>query len=207
MAVRPVFRASVVKPYYVEIPVEFQWNPGFAVSQKQKNIRGLHAAYLERFPEESVLEISSKSMQPGGPQLSAFQLPLPMEVVGKVPMENAYQAGKVFEYGGPYLDLLQVSPRDAKRDERLQTSGHLIRFQHEGRSFPLQPHYLFYHYLYFRALLQNPELAQVVLSYDAFTDIEFAGRSWNCQARAAAQYVGLYRAGLLESGDIAELIV
>ena len=206
MAIRPEFRASKTKPYYIEIPVEFTWNPGFATSQKQKNIYALHGAYLERFPTESVLEISSKSMQEGGTKLSAFHLPLEIENVGTFPMENVYQAGKVFENGGPYLDLLHLSPREAKRDERLQNSGQLIRFELSGRSFPLQPHYLFYHYLYFCGLMQNQELAQIVLQYDAFSDIEFAGRSWNCQARAAAQYVGLYRAGLFNTKDLTELI-
>ena len=57
------------------------------------------------------------------------------------------------------------------------------------------------------ALLENEKLAAAVLEYDAFTDIEFnPDRSLNCQAKAAACFVGLRRAGLTEKmktfGDV-----
>ena len=52
-------------------------------------------------------------------------------------------------------------------------------------------------YIYMNPLLENEELAQEVLSYDAFTDVEFnPNRSINCQAKAAAVYVSLCKAGL-----------
>ena len=44
-------------------------------------------------------------------------------------VENAFQAGKVFENGGPFLDLLTVTPREAKRDTRLKESGRLLKFK------------------------------------------------------------------------------
>ena len=50
------------------------WNGGFAPSQKQKNIRALHGAFLAAHPDARVLEISSKSMLENGPALSAFAL-------------------------------------------------------------------------------------------------------------------------------------
>lgn len=47
-------------------------------------------------------------------------------------------------------------------------------------------------------MLENPALAETVLSYDAFTDIEFnPQKSLNCQAAAAARFVSLHRLGLL----------
>ena len=49
------------------------------------------------------------------------------------------------------------------------------------------------------ALLENQELAETALRYDAFTDIEFnPEKSLNCQAQAAAIFVSLSRQGLIE---------
>ena len=49
------------------------------------------------------------------------------------------------------------------------------------------------------ALLENPALTETVLSYNAFTDIEFnPQKSLNCQAAAAARFVSLHRLGLLK---------
>lgn len=100
---------------------------------------------------------------------------------------------------GPYQDLLTVPPRDAKRDERLRTGGRLTGFYFDGRVYPIRPETAFYDYLYISALLENPALSETVLSYDAFTDIEFnPQKSLNCQAAAAARFVSLHRLGLLK---------
>ena len=105
----------------------------------------------------------------------------------------------MFEHGGPYPDLLTVSPREAKRDERLRTGGKLTGFVFDGKDYPTEPKTAFYDYLYITALLENPVLAETVLSYDAFTDIEFnPQKSLNCQAAAAARFVSLHRLGLLK---------
>ncbi len=97
------------------------------------------------------------------------------------------------------MDLLTVSPREAKRDERLKNSGKLVSFTFNGETFPLIPKTIFYDYIYINALLEQEELAKVALEYDAFTDIEFnPEKSINCQAKAAATFVALSRMGLLE---------
>lgn len=55
----------------------------------------------EEHPGARVLEISSKSMQENGPALSAFALAKYVPALGRsVPVENVFQAGKVFEGGG-----------------------------------------------------------------------------------------------------------
>jgi len=200
MAVRPVFIASKQAPFYRKWDAEFVYNGGFAVSQKQKNIQAVHAVFVSAYPGKKILEISSKSMQEGGEALSAFFLRKEVPSLGrKIPVENVFQAGKVFEKGGPFTDLLHVTPRDAKRDERLKTSGKLIRFTFEGQNFPLEPKTIFYDYIYISALRENPELAETVLKYTAFTDIEFnPQKSLNCQARAAAIFVSLSRQGMLK---------
>lgn len=200
MAVRPVFMTSEYAPYYKKIDVDFTYNGGFAKVQKQKNIMAIHEAFKRRFQDKLPLEISSKSMQEGGEALSAFFLKKYVPSINKsIPVENVFQAGKVFEKGGPYTDLLEVTPREAKRDERLRSSGRLIRFQFEGKEFPLEPKTIFYDYVYINALLENKELAEAALHYDAFTDVEFnPEKSLNCQARSAAIFVSLYRQGLID---------
>lgn len=200
MAQRPVFMPSQFKPYSVEWMVEFPFNAGFAPSQKQKNIVALHKGFEEEFPGKKVLEISSKSLQPEGVLLSAFNLKKLVPSLGRaLPVENIYQAGKVFERGGPYLDLLEKTAREAKRDERASLSGAVIGFRFEEMDFPAKPLTAFYDFLYMNALLENEELMNAVLQYDAFTDIEFnPKKSLACQAGAAAKFVALHRAGKLD---------
>lgn len=200
MAKRPVFVPQEKTPFARAIETEFSWNGGFAPSQKQKNIRALHGAFQAAHPDARILEISSKSMQENGTALSAFALPKYVPALGKsVPVENVFQSGKVFAHGGPYPDLLTVSPRDAKQDERLRTGEQLTGFVFDRKNYSTEPKTAFYDYLYITALLENPALSETVLSYDTFTDIEFnPQKSLNCQAAAAAKFVSLHRLGLLK---------
>lgn len=195
MATRPVFVPAPDQRGLVEArDVEFQWFSGFSVAQKQRSIASLHAAA----GIEPLLEISSKSTEAIGTQLSAFHLRVACEI-GDVPLECVFQAGKVFERGGPYLDLLEVSPREAKRDDRLRTSGPLVRFERDGRSFPLEPKTLFYDWLYLSAVGRSSSLLGQIASYVGFTDIEFnPKKSINCQAASAARCVALIRTGRLD---------
>lgn len=200
MATRPVFVPKRTLSAYVrEVPVEFQWFPGMAPSQKQKSIAALHAAAKARIGVSRILEISSKSKERIGVKLSAFNLSLPLSSGRRVAVEVVYQASKRFERGGPFIDLLDGSSRDAKGDERLQTSGRLLSFQQDDDKWPLEPRTAYYDWLYLKALHANPDLAGQLLQYEAFTDIEFnPEKSVNCQARSAALFVSLEKEGLLE---------
>lgn len=200
MAKRPVFVPFQKDPYVDVHMTEFTWSGGFALSQKQKNIAALHESFLKYCPERKLLEISSRSTEKLGVELSAFNLKKYVPSLGRsVPVECIFQGGKIFENGGPYTDLYTVSPKEAKGDERLRSSGRLRGFTYEGQDFTLIPRTLFYNWLYINALLENPELAAAILEYDGFTDIEFnPDKSVNCQAEAAAVYVSLHRAGQLE---------
>ena len=81
----------------------------------------------------------------------------------------------------------------------MKTSGVRLGYEFEGKRFPTFPMTAFYNWLYANALLENPELAAEIVKYDAFTDIEFnPNKSRNCQAEAAAVFVGLARRGLLD---------
>lgn len=117
-------------------------------------------------------------------------------------VESAFHASKVFEKGGPYADIIGMDSKNAKRDERLKESGKLISFKYADKEWDIEPKTMFYDWLYISALSleSNRELANQVLMYDAFTDIEFnPAKSINCQAKAVALYVSLSRQGILDT--------
>jgi len=198
MANRPIFLSESTKDSFInEVNVEFQWFPGMAVSQKQKSIDSLHKS-AEVKGYNPILEISSKSKNPVGVKLSAFNLKL--KIVGEIvtTVETAYQGSKVFTEGGPYIDLYYKNSREAKKDERLYESGNLIGFDLEGIHWDLIPETSFYDWLYINALIQNEDLSTEILKYKAFTDIEYnPEKQVSCQARSAAYFVSLSKLNLL----------
>jgi len=179
--------------------LDFEYFPGSSIQQKQRSIASLHAAYVAQFPSSRVLEVSSRSKRDIGVQLSAFNLMIEHPERGSYSVECAFQASKVFRYGGPFVDLLNASSRVAKTDRRLRKSGELVGFTYFAHEFPLEPKTYFYDWLYASALCRDDKLVEQVMMFDAFTDIEHnPERSINCQARTVAKVVGLARAGLLE---------
>lgn len=199
MALRPIYVPKLTAVGVEEKDIDFQWYPGMAVSQKQKSIASLHNA-AEASGFSPLLEISSKSPTELGVKLSAFNLMITTKVHKKTfSVESAFQSGKVFERGGPFVDLLSKSSREAKKDIRLKESGRLVSFSFFGSKFPLKPRTTFYDWIYINALRQNENLAEEVLQFSGFTDIEFnPKKSINSQAHAAALYVSLYRNGSLD---------
>ena len=177
--------------------VEFEWVPGLAVSQGTKSVLNLHSATRKELGIEKILEISTRSPEHVGISLSAFNLQVNVNSA-KVSVEVAYQSSKVFQDGGPYLDLLNGSSMDAKQDLRLKSSGSLLGFEFEGIRWPLTKNPNFYDYLYILGLTQHPGKEQL-FQFQAFTDIAFnqnsvqssKNKSFNCQARSAAIYVSL----------------
>ncbi len=200
MAKRPIFTPSLNGKLLVWTHhVEFEWFPGMAMSQSRKSIASLHAAARKQIDVSDVLEISSKSPTELGVALSAFNLMIrTVKHEREFSLECAYQASKVFEHGGPFVDLLNAKSIEAKRDPRLNQNGRLTKFRFFGMDWDLQPRTAFYDWLYINALHKRPDLAKQVLTYRAFSDIAFnPERSINCQAYAAALYVSLYERGLL----------
>lgn len=146
-----------------------------------------------------MLEISSKSNIELGVALSAFNLKIKTKNDKEFSVETAFQASKVFEFGGPFIDLYDKSSKEAKKDPRLKISGRLLCFQYFGRKWDLEPKTFFYDWLYTNALSLNTDLSREVVNYDAFTDIEFnPDKSINCQAKSVALFVSLKKLGLLE---------
>ncbi|NKQ73416.1 hypothetical protein C3Y89_24230 [Rhizobium sp. UPM1132] len=202
MAQRPVFIPHFDGPLLVRtVSVTFDWFPGLSVSQKQRSIESLHAAARQLPGVSRVLEVSSKSKEQLGTALSAFNLTLPNSVQpGGLSVECAFQGSKVFEQGGPYSDIYGMSSREAKRDDRLRTSGSLTGFRFLDLDWPLEPQTAFYDWLYINALRENLGLTKCLDDFSAFTDIEFnPEKSINCQAYAVALYVSLLRRGILEA--------
>lgn len=201
MAQRPVFIPNLKgRRLVAPIELEFNWAAGLASSQKQKNIRSLHLAAIGKRGLKNVLEISTKSENPLGVALSAFNLQLVTSSGLQGNIENLFQASKIFVRGGPFVDLLDMRAAQAKSDQRLKQSGALKGFRLEGVDWPLQPTTVFYDWLYLSALKQQPDLAQQLVSYDGFTDIEFnPARSLNCQAASAALYVSLRKRNELDA--------
>ena len=193
MATRPVFFPSLDGNQLVhERSFEFPWSSGFAEVQKKKNIHALHSAAREN-GVQNILEISSKSSEELGRKLSAFSLKI--DIGGqKFPLESVYQGSKVFENGGPFKEIFDLSPRDAKRFIREMDLGRLVRFELEGKSYPLSPMNAFYDWLYIRSLKDHADWISRNVHYEAFTDIEFnPAKQVNCQARAFAEYLTLLK--------------
>jgi hypothetical protein len=194
MAERPIFVPVTNAPELVkEVFLQMEWHPGFAPIQKEKNIDALHnAAKIAGYTP--LLEISSKSKRISGQHLSAFHLKVKSDMHGEIPLECAFQGSKVFEQGGPFIDLYKKEPRDAKRDPRLKESGRLTAFKFDHFTFPLDPKTIFYDWLYITSIYPHREWCKRLNHYAGFTDIEFNPyKSVNCQARSCALFLSLMK--------------
>lgn len=207
MAERPIFIPITEGPTLVRTKyVEFKWFPGMAVSQKQRSVDSLHQAARALSELEKVLEVSSKSRDDLGVELSAFNLTFTTVKYNRTfSVECAYQSSKVFERGGPFTDILDLTSREAKKDGRLRSSGRLTGFRFFGMDWELEPQTAFYDWLYINALKKQPSMTERLLDYSAFTDIEFnPDRSINCQAYSVALYISLYKRHLLDEATVSK---
>ena len=200
MSERPVFKPTLKGDDLVEtINVEFTWFSGFSKSQKQKSIQSLHEEATKSNNLKKILEISTKSEEKVGVSASAFDIKIRLKNGLHNSVESFYQGSKVFKNGGPFVDLYQKNSLDSKKDQRLQSSGGLKGFIFQNEEWELDEH--FYDWLYLNALIQNKEIAEKIIEYDAFTDIEFnPKKSFNCQAYTAA----LFKAAVLRDIDLSE---
>lgn len=201
MALRPVFIPLRDGDYFVKkVDVAFDWIPGMALSQARKRIEALHAAIARDLHKGAALEVSSKSPDPLGVSLSAFNLTVKAASGEVMSVEAAYQGSKVFAAGGPFREIYRMAAIDAKRDERLRMSGRIVGFDYFGQRWDTFPKSAFYDWLYVSALAQDERLSTSLNRFDCFTDIAFnPDKSFNCQARAVALHVSLRWRGLLGS--------
>lgn len=199
MAKRPIFIPKTDSVGVDETLIDFKWFSGFAASQKKKSIESMHSA-ARACGFQNLLEISSKSEDSLGVALSAFNLLITTKKRNRTfSVECAFQSSKVFQGGGPYLDLLDGDSLSAKKDIRLKSSGNLVSFRFFSQEFPIEPRTFFYDWIYINALLQNENLANSVSKFNAFTDIEFnPEKSINCQAHSISLYISLIKNGVLK---------
>ena len=200
MANRPIFVINDnKKELFKEVNIDFTFYNGFAVTQKSKSIQSLHDN-AKKLGYENVLEVSTKSDNKFGWQLSAFNLMVDFDIDKKISLECAFQGSKVFENNVQYKDLYLVESIAAKKDERLKKSGNIIGFEFEGNFWENEPKTAFYDYLYIKTLYSNyRDLLNELTKFDAFSDIEFnPKKSVNCQARTCAILVALVKFNLLE---------
>jgi len=204
MAIRPIFVPSLEKDsFFEEIGIEFDWHSGFSSSQKQKSIKSLHKSANNK-NISNILEVSTKSDNILGIKLSAFNLSLQMEDGTQLFLESAFQGSKVFEEGGPFIDLYNLDPFEVKKDERISKDNKIIGFRFKGIEWESEPKTAFYDWLYLNALNDSIDnspdsILKNIIDYGGFTDIEFnPEKSINCQARSCAVFVSLYKKGLLK---------
>lgn len=201
MAKRPIFLpASKEKNFCITEEIEFKFYNGFAQTQKLRSIKSLHQAANATLGIEKILEISSKSSEKLGWQLSAFNLQRTFHEK-KANLEALFQGSKVFGQLGPYTDIYALDPLSAKKDLRTKSSGELTGFSFDGVLWPNEPKSAFYEWLYISTIYQDYfELIPKICEYQAFSDIEFnPKRSFSCQAKACAILISLYQAKLLDA--------
>ncbi len=185
------------------IEVTFDWHKGMSFQVRQRSLQSLHQTIKEQGIAQNPLEISSKSFVDLGVKLSAFNLEgtIPNKQ-RKFTVETIFQSSKVFKNdpNSPYRDILIKSSKEAKQDERLKNKE-LVYFDYFGLKWELEPKTAFYDWVYINVLENyNQSLAEKIIHYDAFTDIEFNhNKSINCQAYTVALYKALeWRGGLIK---------
>ncbi len=94
MANRPVFKAIENTPYVVKENIEFLYHNGFSLAQKQRSVDSLHESYRARFPDDRILEISTKSRDMIGTRLSAFNLIVNEKTDSGILLSNCFRPAK-----------------------------------------------------------------------------------------------------------------
>lgn len=206
MAEKSVFISKADYPFFEEVHVNIDWFGGFALSQKRKCQIGLHQNFLSAYPKEKVLEISSSSLLSLGNRLSAMNLSKRTQK-GITTVESAFQSSRIYSDGaktiGPFPEYLFLPGRESKKLVKEASKGmHSYKYEFDDMTFYAPEHHIsqFYDFLYLNALLEpeNEAVKKQLLQegFTAFTDL--ATKSLNCQARSAAIFVGLVRAGLID---------
>lgn len=198
MAERPVFMAKKSYPFYQTVEISFKYFAGFAMVQKRKNIAEIHAGFEKLYPDVPVLEASSKAATELGKSLSPFYL-MAEDDGHQYPVECVFQASKVFQAGGPFLQLLNMEAIKAKTTSLTKTKGALLYYQYQNEKYPLDPKGWLFDWIYMKALQNHPQLQEKAMEYSAFTDIAFNPKTGStCQAKCLAVFKGLSQKGILD---------
>lgn len=202
MQQKPVFVSEERFPYFYTVLVPFET---VKASSEVKNtvkskVNSLHERFSRIYPDKKVLEISSASDEEVGKMLRSEILNKKVSSLDiSAPVENVFRGSCVFAGGGPYPEIFEMSPQAAKSDKRLKENGALTHYYYEEKEYPKRPRVAFYYWIYVNALLENQELAERVIRYDAFSDVSCnPGKKPFGAARGAAVFTALSRLGLLD---------
>lgn len=129
-------------------------------------------------------------MQEKEVELSAFNLKIFIPSVGKdVSVENIFQGSKVYSNCKDLIDLYFVD--QGKKDIRLTRRKCPGYYFFDNKRHDVNNHGSFYNMVFIYRRWNSKNLANTLLQYDVFTDIELNPQSSDCcQAKAAAIYVG-----------------
>lgn len=202
MQQKAVFVAEERFPYFytVLVPLDIpQTTPGIKSMRKSK-VQSLHERFRHIYPEKKVLEVSSASEHELGRMIRSEILEKKIPSLDiKAPVSNVYRGSCVFERGGPYPEMYEMSVQKAKSESCMKNAGSPVHYLYEGKTYPKRPRAAFYYWLYINALIENKELAGQVVEYDAFSDIGSSpGKKPFGAARGAAVFTALSRMGLLD---------
>ena len=210
MATRPVFIPIYRTPYVATQIIDFSWVMGMAKSQARKRVIELHnAANKEQL--SNILEISTASNTTLGISLSAFNLPVTINFgpenepnIQTHSVETIYQSSKVGQYGGnkvgPHPEWLGLTGKEVKSKIKGTKMDSISLYRYGQNAWPPAPSESFFTWLYINGLMQQDGLIEKLAQYDGFTDIYFnPKKTTNCQARAAAQAVSMYKIGKIET--------
>lgn len=86
-----------------------------------------------------------------------------------------------------------------KKYEKLKNSGNFIGFELFEIKYSTEPEAYFYNWLYLNALNQNKIMANKVLKYKYFSDIEFnPKKSFSSQSKSVALFVSMKKNGIFD---------
>ena len=153
-----------------------------------------HAA-RGRPPAGRSLEVSSRSRDPLGRELSAMNLPAAGDPRGR-PVEAVYQAAKCYGGGGPDASGCDSGYAAKGRDRERRRDGPLAAFEHEGRRWPAESGSAFYDWLWTRSAIARWGIGIVdrLREYGAFSDQFHHAGALACQAKTAAMVAGMGQA-------------
>ena len=153
-----------------------------------------HAA-RDRPPAGRSLEISSRSRDPLGLELSAMNLPAAGDPRRRS-VEAVYQAAKCYGGGGPDTPGCDSGYAAKRRDRERRRDGPLSAFEHQGRRWPTETGSAFYDWLWTRSAIERwgIEVVDRLQEYGAFSDQFHHAGALACQAKTAAMAAGMGRA-------------
>ncbi len=149
-------------------------------------------AAVEHDRPRRTLEISSRSSDRLGRDLSAMNLPAADDLHGRS-VESVYQAAKCYGDGGPDTQLHRSGYEAKRRDRERRRQGPLAGFRHEGRQWPPETGSAFYDWLWTRSALRHcgHGVVERLQRYDGFTDQFHRPAALACQAKTAAIVAGM----------------